>query len=127
MGQQVRHLTRMCADDHSDRVTGYSDGVRNDDVQRRPPGQLDQLLGLTQAGGSTGGENQDMWSRCHEVTGHLKGRQYYTCSPIGSELRSMAIRPVLKMGDPVLLQVAKPVERFDTPELRDDIGTRTKR
>jgi peptide deformylase len=29
----------------------------------------------------------------------------------------MAIRPVLKMGDPVLLQVAKPVEKFDTPEL----------
>lgn len=31
----------------------------------------------------------------------------------------MAIRPVLKMGDPVLLQVAKPVERFDTPERRE--------
>jgi peptide deformylase len=31
----------------------------------------------------------------------------------------MAIRPVLKMGDPVLLQVANPVERFDTPELRE--------
>lgn len=31
---------------------------------------------------------------------------------------SMAIRPVLRMGDPVLLQVAKPVEQFDTPELR---------
>jgi len=31
----------------------------------------------------------------------------------------MAIRPVLKMGDPRLLQVAKPVEAFDTPELRD--------
>jgi len=29
----------------------------------------------------------------------------------------MAIRPVLKMGDPLLLQVATPVERFDTPEL----------
>lgn len=29
----------------------------------------------------------------------------------------MAIRPVLKMGDPLLLQVARPVERFDTPEL----------
>src|SRR5262245_52838544 len=29
----------------------------------------------------------------------------------------MAIQPVLKMGDPLLLQVAKPVERFDTPEL----------
>ena len=29
----------------------------------------------------------------------------------------MAIRPVLKMGDPLLLQVAKPVEQFDTPEL----------
>ncbi|HEY8538469.1 MAG TPA: peptide deformylase [Steroidobacteraceae bacterium] len=31
----------------------------------------------------------------------------------------MAIRPVLKMGDPLLLQVAKPVEKFDTPELRE--------
>jgi peptide deformylase len=28
------------------------------------------------------------------------------------------IRPVLKMGDPLLLQVAKPVEKFDTLELR---------
>ena len=31
----------------------------------------------------------------------------------------MAIRPVLKMGDPVLLQVAEPVKRFGTPELRE--------
>lgn len=30
----------------------------------------------------------------------------------------MAVRPVLRMGDPLLLQVAGPVERFDTPELR---------
>jgi peptide deformylase len=30
----------------------------------------------------------------------------------------MAVRPVLKMGDPLLLQVAKRVEQFDTPELR---------
>jgi peptide deformylase len=29
----------------------------------------------------------------------------------------MAVRPVLKMGDPLLLQVARPVERFDTQEL----------
>lgn len=29
----------------------------------------------------------------------------------------MAIKPVLKMGDPVLLQVAKPVDRFDSSEL----------
>jgi peptide deformylase len=28
------------------------------------------------------------------------------------------IRPVLKMGDPLLLEVARPVEKFDTPELR---------
>jgi peptide deformylase len=28
------------------------------------------------------------------------------------------IRPVLKMGDPLLLQVARPVEKFDAPELR---------
>ena len=30
----------------------------------------------------------------------------------------MAVRPVLKMGHPVLQQVAAPVERFGTPELR---------
>lgn len=30
----------------------------------------------------------------------------------------MSVRPVLRMGDPVLLQVAKPVEQFDTPDLR---------
>src|SRR5882757_1423924 len=29
----------------------------------------------------------------------------------------MAVRTVLKMGDPVLLQTARPVELFDTPEL----------
>jgi peptide deformylase len=29
----------------------------------------------------------------------------------------MAIKPVLKMGDPVLLQQAAPVQQFDTPEL----------
>lgn len=29
----------------------------------------------------------------------------------------MAVRPVLKMGDPLLLQVARPVEQFDTPAL----------
>jgi len=32
---------------------------------------------------------------------------------------SMAVRPVLKMGDPLLLRMAAPVERFDTPELRE--------
>jgi peptide deformylase len=31
----------------------------------------------------------------------------------------MAIRSVLRMGDPLLLQVAKPVEVFDTAELRE--------
>ena len=30
----------------------------------------------------------------------------------------MAVREILKMGDPRLLQVARPVEQFDTPELR---------
>lgn len=29
----------------------------------------------------------------------------------------MAVRPVLKMGDPVLLQMAAPVQQFDSPEL----------
>ena len=29
----------------------------------------------------------------------------------------MAIKPVLRMGDSILLQQSKPVERFDTPEL----------
>ena len=31
----------------------------------------------------------------------------------------MAIKSVLKMGDPMLLQVAAPVEAFDTPELHE--------
>lgn len=30
----------------------------------------------------------------------------------------MAIRPVLRIGDPRLLEVARPVSEFDTPELR---------
>ncbi len=29
----------------------------------------------------------------------------------------MAIKPVLRMGEPILLEVAKPVDQFDTPEL----------
>ncbi len=29
----------------------------------------------------------------------------------------MAIKPVLKMGDPLLLEVARPVEQFNTPDL----------
>lgn len=29
----------------------------------------------------------------------------------------MSVRPVLRMGDPHLLRVARPVEHFDTPEL----------
>ena len=29
----------------------------------------------------------------------------------------MSVREILKMGDPGLLRVARPVERFDTPEL----------
>lgn len=29
----------------------------------------------------------------------------------------MAVRPILKMGDPRLLRVAEPVQHFDTPEL----------
>jgi peptide deformylase len=31
---------------------------------------------------------------------------------------TMAVRPILKMGDPRLLRVAQPVTAFDTPELR---------
>lgn len=34
----------------------------------------------------------------------------------------MSVRPVIKMGDPLLLQVAQPVERFDTPELAELLG-----
>jgi peptide deformylase len=30
----------------------------------------------------------------------------------------MSVRPVLKMGDPLLLRVAAPVQAFDTPELK---------
>lgn len=31
----------------------------------------------------------------------------------------MAVRPILRIGDPRLRQVAEPVAEFDTPELRD--------
>ncbi len=34
----------------------------------------------------------------------------------------MTIREILKMGDPRLLRIAKPVERFDTPEMRELIA-----
>jgi len=34
----------------------------------------------------------------------------------------MAVRELLRMGDPRLLQVARPVERFGTPELRELIA-----
>ena len=34
----------------------------------------------------------------------------------------MAVRPILRMGDPRLRQVSRPVEGFDTPELHDLIG-----
>lgn len=34
----------------------------------------------------------------------------------------MAVREVLRMGDPRLLRVARPVERFGTPELRELIA-----
>jgi peptide deformylase len=32
---------------------------------------------------------------------------------------AMTIREILKMGDPRLLRIAKPVEQFDTPEMRE--------
>ena len=31
----------------------------------------------------------------------------------------MAVRPILRMGDPRLLQVSQPIEAFDTPELHE--------
>ncbi len=34
----------------------------------------------------------------------------------------MAVRPVLRMGDPRLLEPSRPVEQFDTPELHALIG-----
>ena len=35
---------------------------------------------------------------------------------------AMTVREILKMGDPRLLRVAKPVEQFDTPEMRELIA-----
>ena len=35
---------------------------------------------------------------------------------------TMTVREILKMGDPRLLRIAKPVEQFDTPEMRDLIA-----
>jgi peptide deformylase len=34
----------------------------------------------------------------------------------------MTVREILKMGDPRLLRIAKPVEHFDTPEMRELIA-----
>ena len=34
----------------------------------------------------------------------------------------MTVRDILKMGDPRLLRIAKPVEQFDTPEMRELIA-----
>jgi peptide deformylase len=34
----------------------------------------------------------------------------------------MTVREILKMGDPRLLRIAQPVDRFDTPELRELIA-----
>ena len=34
----------------------------------------------------------------------------------------MAIRPVLRMGDPRLLETSRPVARFDAPELHELIA-----
>ena len=34
----------------------------------------------------------------------------------------MTVREILKMGDPRLLRIAKPVENFDTPEMRELIA-----
>lgn len=35
----------------------------------------------------------------------------------GVKMRTMAVREILKMGDPRLLRIAQPVKDFDTPEL----------
>ena len=35
---------------------------------------------------------------------------------------AMTVREILKMGDPRLLRIAKPVEQFDTPEMRELIA-----
>ena len=35
---------------------------------------------------------------------------------------AMTVREILKMGDPRLLRIAKPVEHFDTPEMRELIA-----
>ena len=35
---------------------------------------------------------------------------------------TMTVREILKMGDPRLLRIAKPVEHFDTPEMRELIA-----
>ena len=35
---------------------------------------------------------------------------------------TMTVREILKMGDPRLLRIAKPVEKFDTPEMRELIA-----
>src|SRR5206468_2081597 len=51
-------------------------------------------------------------------SGHAEGARdsRQVCS-IVLLYKTMAVRPLLKMGDPLLLQVADPVTEFDSPEL----------
>jgi peptide deformylase len=51
----------------------------------------------------------DATPRFKRVNGRIRTAPY--------QVIRMAIRPVLKMGDPLLLKVAEPVVAFDTPEL----------
>jgi len=105
----VRHVARVRADHDGDCIARQSDSIRYDDVQRRPAAQLHELLRLPETAGSAGGQDEDVERHRSDT---IANRYPPTAlSP------PMAIRPVLKMGDPLLLQVAQPVQRFGSVEL----------
>src|SRR5215472_13406802 len=52
------------------------------------------------------------------VSRKFRGMPWSGCNACWRNWRgSMAARPVLRMGDPRLLEPSRPVEKFDTPEL----------
>ena len=60
MRQQMSQLPRMGTNDDGDSIARDGDRIGDHDVLSRPARQLHQLLGLAQATGGAGSENQDV-------------------------------------------------------------------
>src|SRR5690606_27380927 len=57
------------------------------------------------------------WKSAREADRHGRSGAVRSCRPTSGQGNRMAVRPILKMGDPRLLAPAEPVTGFDTPEL----------